>query len=166
MKYCYECGAELIKRPLKNEGIIPYCTKCEQYRFPIFSTAVSMVVQNPSKDKILLIQQYGKKSNVLVAGYVNRGEDTKSAVIREVKEEIGLDVVECDFNKSEFFEPSNTLMLNFSCVVNDESLEGLNTEEVDKAEWFSINDAVKNIKPNSLAQRFLKSFVDCNQNNC
>lgn len=160
MNYCYECGTKLIQRELENEGIIPYCTKCGQYRFPIFSTAVSMVVQNPSKDKILLIQQYGKKNNVLVAGYINKGEDAQSAVVREVKEETGLDVTECTFNKSEYFSPTNTLMLNFSCIVSDEDLSGLNTEEVDKAQWFSVKDAVKNIKPDSVAQRFLINFIN------
>ena len=57
MKYCYECGTLLELRELDDEGLIPYCKSCEQYRFPIFSTAVSMIVENPTKDKILLIQQ-------------------------------------------------------------------------------------------------------------
>lgn len=160
MKYCCECGTKLIPRELEGEGIIPYCIKCGQYRFPIFSTAVSMVVRNPSRDKILLIQQYGKKNNVLVAGYINKGEDAETAVVREVKEEIGLDVTECVFNKSEYFEPTNTLMLGFSCVVSDEDLSSLNTNEIDKAQWFPIKDSVKNIKPDSLAQRFLLNHIN------
>lgn len=160
MKYCYECGTKLIKKELEGEGIIPYCTKCEQYRFPIFSTAVSMIVQNPQKDKILLIQQYNTKNNVLVAGYINKGEFAENAVIREIKEEIGLDVTELKFNKSEYFKPSNTLMLNFSCVVSDEDLSVINTDEVDKAQWFSFDDAKANIMPNSLAERFLTDFIN------
>lgn len=155
MNYCYECGTRLIAKELENEGIIPYCTKCGKYRFPIYSTAVSMIVKNPSRDKILLIKQYGKPDYVLVAGYINKGESAENAVIREVKEEIGLDVRELKFNKSEYFEPTNTLMLNFSCIADNESLDGLNTDEVDFAQWFSLDNAKKNIKKNSLAQRFL-----------
>ena len=70
MKYCYECGTLLTERFLENEGNIPYCETCGCYRFPIFSTAVSMIVLHPERDKILLIQQYGRDSNILVAGYV------------------------------------------------------------------------------------------------
>lgn len=161
MKYCYECGTELTEKNLKNEGLIPYCTKCGEYRFPIFSTAVSMVVYNSSKDKILLIQQYGKQNNVLVAGYINKGENAESAVSRELKEEIGIDISECKFNRSEYFEPTSTLMLNFICVAKSESLNGINRDEVDKARWFSLEEARKNIKPNSVAQRFLLSALDC-----
>ena len=84
MKYCYECGTKLTERELENEGKIPYCEKCGEYRFPIFSTAVSMIVENPDKNEILLIQQYGRKNNILVAGYVNKGENAENAVMREV----------------------------------------------------------------------------------
>lgn len=160
MKYCYECGTKLTSKECDGEGIIPYCEKCQTFRFPFFSAAVSMIVQNPSKDKILLIQQYGKKNNVLVAGYINKGENAEEAVVREVKEEIGLNVTVHDFNKSEYFKNTNTLMINFSCVVDNESLDGIDKKEVDKAEWFSFEEARKKIMPNSLAKRFLLNFLD------
>ena len=73
MKYCVECGTKLIYKELENEGMIPYCEKCHEYRFPIFSSAVSMIILNPDKNKILLIKQYGKPSYILVAGYINKG---------------------------------------------------------------------------------------------
>ncbi len=160
MKYCYECGNKLINKELENEGIIPYCEKCGEYRFPIFSTAVSMIVENQDKTKILLIQQYGKKNNVLVAGYINKGENAEAAVIREVMEETGLKVKTLHFNKSEYFKNTNTLMLNYSCTVESESLEHLNTVEVDEAQWFTHEQAVENIKKNSLAERFLLNYLN------
>ena len=160
MKYCYECGNKLINKELENEGIIPYCEKCGEYRFPIFSTAVSMIVENQDKTKILLIQQYGKKNNVLVAGYINKGENAEAAVIREVMEETGLKVKTLHLNKSEYFKNTNTLMLNYSCTVESESLEHLNTVEVDEAQWFTHEQAVENIKKNSLAERFLLNYLN------
>ena len=86
--------------------MVPYCPKCQQFRFPIFNTAVSMEVLSPDKTRILLIQQYGKKRNILVAGYVNRGESAEQAVAREVKEEIGLTVHDITFNESHFLNPA------------------------------------------------------------
>ncbi len=160
MKYCYECGSKLTERTLENEGIILYCEKCGEYRFPIFSTAVSMIVENPDKTKILLIQQYGRKNNILVAGYVNKGENAENAVMREVMEETGLKVVDMHFNKSEYFEKTNTLMLNYACTVENESLAHLNTGEVDKAQWFTHERARENIKPQSLAEKFLLHYLD------
>lgn len=160
MKYCYECGTKLVPKELDGEGIVPYCSGCGEYRFPIFSAAVSMIVQNPDRSKILLIQQYGTGNNVLVAGYINKGECAEEAVVREVKEEIGLDVQSVDYNKSEYFAKSNTLMLNFACTVDSESLDGVSQKEVDKAQWFTPEQARQEVMPNSLAQRFLYNFLN------
>lgn len=159
MKHCYECGTKLEEKYLEGEGMIPYCESCGTFRFPIYSTAVSMIILNPLKDKTLLIQQYGKPNNILVAGYINKGEAAEEAVKREVKEEVGLDVQYCHFNKSEYYGPSNTLMLNFSCTVSSEDLSHI-TSEVDKAKWFSYEEAQSHIMPNSLAKRFLMAFIE------
>ena len=160
MNYCYECGTKLEKRNLENEGMIPYCPSCGQYRFPIFSTAVSMIVENPAHTKILLIQQYGTHNNVLVAGYINQGENAEAAVIREVMEETGLKVTSLHFNKTEYFKRTNTLMLNYSCTVERESLDQLNTCEVDAAQWFTHEQARQHIMKNSLAERFLLHYLN------
>ena len=58
----------------------------------MYNVAVSMVVTDEETGKILLIQQYGKPTYILVAGYVNRGEAEEDAVVREVREETGLHV--------------------------------------------------------------------------
>ena len=54
-KFCQECGAELVGKELENEGIIPFCPKCNQFRFPMYNVAVSMIVINEQTNKILLI---------------------------------------------------------------------------------------------------------------
>ena len=107
-KHCFECGTALIEKELEEEGIVPYCPKCQQYRFPMYNVAVSMIVVDEETGKILLIQQYGKPSYILVAGYVNRGEAEEHAVVREVREETGLEVEHLRSNRTKFFEPSNT----------------------------------------------------------
>lgn len=158
MKYCMTCGTKLVHKYLESEGkMIPYCPSCEEYRFPLFNTAVSMIVTNKEKDKILLIKQYGKDSYILVAGYVNQGEEVENAVRREVKEEMNLDVTSMHFNHSHFYKPSNTLMLNFTVTV-----EGTPEPdwEVDSYSVFSLEDARKNIKRPSLAQAFLDGYLD------
>lgn len=159
MKYCIECGTKLKDRFLKNEGMIPFCEKCGEYRFPVFSTAVSMEVLNPDKDKVLLIKQYGKNRYILVAGYVNKGESAEQTVAREVKEEIGVSVSQIHFEKSEYFAPSNTLMLNFSCVAESEDLSGVSEEEIDACQWFSFEEAAEEIAEGSLAGKFLLHYL-------
>ena len=158
-KHCFECGVELEERELEGEGIVPFCPRCGQYRFPMYNVAVSMIVINEQTGEILLIKQYGRPHFILVAGYVNRGEQLEHAVAREIKEETGMTVSRIRFNRTSFFEPSNTLMCNFTDFVKDASELSPNSE-IDSYQWFTPSDARKNIRPDSLAQRFLNAYLD------
>ena len=158
-KHCCECGTKLIEKELSEEGIVPYCPQCQQYRFPMYNVAVSMIVVDEETGKILLIQQYGRPSYILVAGYVNRGEQAEHAVARELKEETGLDVTHIRFNRTKFFESSNTLMCNFTAFVKTAKALHIN-HEIDRCKWFAPEEARKNILPNSLAAEFLNKYLD------
>lgn len=158
-KFCIECGAELIMKEDGNEGMVPFCPSCNAFRYPQYNVAVSMITRDKKTGKILLIKQYGRDTYILVAGYVNRGEAAEHAVVREVKEETGLTVKEIRFNRTSFFERSNTLMCNFTAWVEDAA--ELNTnEEVDSCSWFTPEEARKNIRPNSLAEEFLLAYLN------
>jgi len=158
-KYCQVCGSELIDKELEGEGMVPFCPACNEFRFPMYNVAVSMIVINKKTDKILLIKQYGRDVYILVAGYVNRGEQLEHAVVRELKEETGMTASHIRFNRTKFFEPSNTLMCNFTVYVDSDSELSTN-KEIDSFNWFSFDDARKNIKPGSLAAEFLNAYLD------
>ena len=158
-KHCFKCGTELIEQKLEGEGIVPYCPQCQQFRFPMYNVAVSMIVINEQTGEILLIKQYGRPSFILVAGYVNRGEQVEHAVCREIKEETGMTASHIKFNRTSFFEPSNTLMCNFTAYVKDSSELSPNSE-IDSYQWFSPEDARLNIRPNSLASQFLNAYLN------
>ncbi len=158
MNYCMQCGTKLIPKDHDTEGVVPFCENCGEFRYPVFNTAVSMVVTNPSRDKVILIQQYGRPFYILVAGYVNKGEDAEDAAARELREELGIEARDIHFNHSHYFAPSNTLMLNFTVMVDDTSANP--NWEIDSWKWFSIEEARSQIKPGSLAEAFLKGYLD------
>lgn len=161
MKYCTECGTKLIGKECINfglsEGIIPYCPKCEDFRFPRFNVAVSAVIFNMNFSKILLIQQYNRPKNILVAGYVNKGENLSHALIREIKEEVGLEVEDFQFNESQYYEKSDTLICNFLVRVKNEDFKL--SEEVDSACWYGVNEAKEVIYKGGLAEEFLSKAI-------
>lgn len=160
MKYCKDCGTKLESREVKQEGTVLFCTTCNQYRYPLSNTAVSMIVLSPSQDRILLIQQYGQKDYILVAGYVDQKEALEEAMVREIAEELGRKVTSYHYMKSEYFEKTNTLMCNFVVTIDDERLDQISDWEVDHAAWFTFAQAAKMIKQKSLAQRFLLNFLE------
>ena len=157
MKYCMHCGHRLDEKYLMGEGMVPYCPECEEFRFPVYNTAVSMIVTNQTEDQILLIKQYGRDRYILVAGYINQGEDAEAAVKREVLEEAGLHVSRIRFNHSHYYEPSNTLLLNFTAVVESQAVH--ENWEIDSYRWFSREEAQENVARPSLAGNFLDGYL-------
>ena len=79
--------------------------------------------------------------------------------MREVREETGLEVEHLRFNRTKFFEPSNTLMCNFTAFVRTAKALHIN-HEVDRCKWFTPQEARENIRPNSLAAEFLNAYLD------
>ena len=156
-KYCEFCGTLLEKKFLLNEGMIPFCQCCGDYRFPYFNTAVSMIILNPDKNKLLYVKQYGTGKNRLVAGYVNKGEELEHAVYREMGEEIGRFPKNIKFNKSQYFEKSNSLIANFICELTTEELNC--NEEIDEYEWVDIDEAFNKIREAKLAKIFVEKYL-------
>lgn len=156
MNYCMQCGTRLRLKHHHFEGEVPYCDTCGEFRWPMYNTAVSMIVMNEQRDRVILIRQHHKPVYVLVAGYVNRGEDAEDAARREVMEELGLTVTSVHFNRSHFYPPTNTLMLNFTVTVAEHDAHP--NFEVDSWRWLSIDEARASIKPDSVAQGFLNGY--------
>lgn len=155
MKYCSECGKELILQKDGIDGLVPFCPSCNEFRYPMSNMAVSAIIMQD--DQILLIKQYGQDRNILVAGYINYQESAEDALKREIKEEVGLDVVSYEFNQSRYYEKSNTLIFNF--VVKTQGQVVIN-EEIDSFEWFDKKIVLDKIAPNSLAKHFMKVSIE------
>lgn len=163
MSYCQKCGTKLELKNLEHEGMVPYCSTCNAYRFEAFSVAVSMVIVTKDFQKTLLIEQYGKKRYILVAGYVNKAEALEEAAIREIAEEVGLRVERLVYQKSKYYEKSNVLMVNYIAIVENEAVTP--NYEIDSFSWFSLAEAKEKIASPSLAQEFYNFFYDRVKNN-
>lgn len=154
--YCPNCGLKLELEEVKDEGLIPYCKNCNEYHFPHFNVAISMIVR--FKEEVLFIKQYGKDFYILVAGYLKRGESAEEAAIRELKEETNLDVSRLKILKTKYFSKTNTLMINILVDVTNKDVK-LNYE-VDGYKWFNYIDGLNNIKEGSLAKEFYLNFYN------
>lgn len=161
--YCVKCGNRLEIKYLENEGNIPFCNKCMEYRFETFNVAVSLIITTKDYKNVLLIQQYGKKRYILVAGYVNKGESAEDACYREVFEEVGLNIKKLIFQKTKYYEKSNTLMINYVGIVDDIGVKP--NYEIDSFKWFGLDEAKDNIASPSLAEEFYLMFYERVKNN-
>lgn len=157
MGYCDVCGTKLITVDYEDNQQMPYCTKCQRVKYPSFDSVVSVILFHPHKDKILLVKQYGLSHHLLVAGHIDRGENAKQALIREVREEVNLNVVEYEYNDNEYYEKGNILIHNYAAVAESENYR-LNNE-VDEAGWYDIADVLDQLEEHSLPRLFVERYL-------
>ncbi len=159
--HCEKCGNELTTKFLEYEGMVPFCENCNEYRFMSFNSAVSAFIFNPNMTKVLLIKQYNTDFFRLVAGYVNKGESLEQTLYRELGEEIGRIPMEFTFNKSEYFEKSNTLISNFIVKLTSEDI--FPNHEIDYYEWINVEDVSKNLDNAKLAKKLWIYYLNKNK---
>ena len=156
MKHCTVCGAALQMRFLQDEGKeIPFCPVCNDYRFETFNVAVCVAIFTPKHDKVMMMRQYGRQMYNFLGGYVNKGENAEEALVREMKEEMGMTPLCYEPLFSMYYTPSNTLMLAFYAEVSDEDLSGRKADEVDDAKWFAYTEAQQAVIKGAVAERLL-----------
>jgi len=85
------------------------------------------------------------------------GESAEETVIREVKEEIGLDVEELEYIQSYPYDKKEMLMLGFKAKVKKS--EFMLSGEVDSVKWFAFDEALENIREGSIAWRLVKTVI-------
>lgn len=156
--YCPVCGEKLALFVHDQEGLVPFCKHCEEFRFPQYNTAVSMVVVNRDKNRILLAKHKGQDDFILFAGYVKKGETAEKTVTREFREETRLNVVRYKYMSSRYHEPHNVLMLNFLVVAENGEI-ALDTSELQEAVWFDFEGALQAVRKDSDAEAFLKNAI-------
>jgi NADH pyrophosphatase NudC (nudix superfamily) len=120
-KHCPRCATELIDREVADDGGARLRRACPdetcgfvQWQNP--TPAVGALVEH--EGEIILARGAGwpEGAFALVTGYLEKNEDPKLGVAREVKEELNLDVIETHLIGNYIFERKNEIMLCYHVV--------------------------------------------------
>lgn len=154
-KFCGKCG-QLLRHSEKERML--YCEGCHQVEYPKISPAV--IVGIIDGDKILLTKYAGReyKKYALVAGFAEIGEAIEDTVRREVMEEVGLNVKNIIYYKSQPWSFTETLLFGFYVEVDGSSHIVMDTQELASAEWF-VRDEIPFIEKSvSLTNEMILNF--------
>lgn len=157
--YCPHCGTKLIGKEIGDEGVIPFCDRCNVPLWDMFTTSIIAAVVNEYGEVALLRQGYVSQTNyVCVAGIMKLGESAEETVIREIKEEINQDVESLEFIRSYPYEKKEMLMLGYKATVKkkDFKLSG----EVDSAVWVKFEKALSLLREGSIAWQLVKTVIE------
>lgn len=161
-KCCPECGSLLSHRDLGDDQDVPWCDRCSKPWFPVFPVATISLVYDDCGNVLLLRQNYiSNKFCNLVSGYIHPGETAEQCAVREIHEEVGLEVDKLTPVATNWFDKKQMLMVGFFAhVAHDEPRI---STEVDDAFWCPAADMVSRLSDNPtsasrcLALEFLKS---------
>ncbi len=154
-KFCGKCGHPTSTK--KNERAIT-CTNCETTIYPKISPAI--IVGITSGDKILLARGRHFRSSFysFVAGYADIGESLEDAVIREVKEEVGIDVQNIRYYKSQPWPFSGSMMIGYWAEADEKQPIIIDDNEILEAAWFSRGNLPNHPANISIAGEMIELF--------
>ena len=136
---CGLCGSPT--RPGES-GQVLECVACGQAFFPRINPCVIMLVTRG--DEVLLARgaRYRSGYYSCLAGFIEIGETPEQTIIREVREEVGVEIGNIRYVESQPWPFPSQLMLGFLAdhrageIVPDPA-------EIEDARWFPINDLPK-----------------------
>ncbi len=144
--YCPQCGNRLTERQAGDDGPVPFCTTCEKFWFDAFASCVIVLVANEEHEIALLRQLYlSDRHHTFVAGFIKPGETAEETAVREVSEELGLEVKELVFVASCWFAKREQLMFGF--IGMTEKRDFVLSGEVDEAIWVPVAEAPQKMFP-------------------
>lgn len=155
-KFCGSCGSPT--RTKKEERAI-FCPSCQTTIYPKISPAIIVAILG--NDKILLARGVNFRANFysLVAGYVDIGESIEDAVVREVKEEVGLDIKNIRYYKSQPWPFSGSMMIGFIAEADDKQPIRIDENEIAEAAWFSRTNLPNYPQQRSIAGELIDKFA-------
>ena len=144
--YCPECGEKLKDKMAGDDGKVPFCKKCNQYWFDSFSSCCIVLVANQYREIALLRQMYmSDQFTSFVSGYITPGESAEEAAIREVKEELGIDIERLEYAGTYWFGAKELLMHGIIGFASKADFRL--SSEVDSAAWVSVLKAPETMFP-------------------
>ncbi|MBM3677026.1 MAG: NAD(+) diphosphatase [Actinobacteria bacterium] len=154
-RFCGRCGLPTEDAPGERAK---RCPGCGLHAYPRVAPAV--IVRVTRGDRILLARgtRFPEAIYSILAGFVDPGESLEECVVREVREEVGIELRDVRYWASQPWPFPHSLMLGFTAehaageIVIDEA-------ELVDAQWFSVDDLPTLPGGISIARRLIDDWL-------
>jgi len=134
-QFCGRCGTPTERKTAERSRV---CPNCAQTHYPRLAPVAMALVHRG--DELLLARSPHFPPGMFsaLAGFVEPGESLEQCLVREVKEEVGVDVTNLRYFSSQPWPFPHSLMVAFHCdwVLGDIVPQ---EDEIEAAGWFTID---------------------------
>ncbi len=159
-RYCSRCGTPVDRYELDFGA---RCEACDYHQYPRISPCIIVLVsrQGPQGEQCLLAHaaHFDTDRYSTLAGFIEAGETAEQAVAREVREEVGIEIKNIRYWKSQPWPFPHSLMLGFFADYASGELVP-DGKEILKAQWFDA-DALPLLPPKlSISRELVDGYID------
>jgi NAD+ diphosphatase len=157
--YCGTCGTKNNDVPSQAQRI---CPKCGRLEFPRICPAVIVIITGDD-NRILLAHNKRFKTGIysLISGFNEAGETLEETAVREIREEVNIEVKDIVYIKSQSWPFPNSLMLGFSARYSSGTIKP-DGEEIEDARWFAKDNLPELPSEGSLSRYLINEWLNGN----
>jgi NAD+ diphosphatase len=154
-QYCGHCATPTTQLPHERAK---RCPNCGLVNYPRLSPAVIVLISRGEELLLARAPRFPAGMYGLIAGFVEPGESLEETVVREVREEVGIEVKDIRYFGSQPWPFPNSLMIGFTATYASGDI-ALEPEELADAAWFSKHKLPQIPPKLSIARKLIDWFV-------
>ena len=154
-RFCGRCGHPMTRKDSERAF---RCPDCGNTVYPKICPAVIVAVHDGDR---LVMTKYRDRPithYALIAGFNEIGESIEDTVRREVMEEVGLEVEDLHFYKSQPWVFTDSLLMGFTAKLKGSDKIIMEEDELSVAEWFDREYLPDNHSDISLTGEMIEQF--------
>ncbi|MDD2340193.1 MAG: NAD(+) diphosphatase [Methanosarcina sp.] len=154
-QFCSRCGTKTLRKP-EERG--KECPDCGELFYPRISPAVIVLIRKGKEILLARSPNFPPDLYSLIAGFVEPGESAEAAVIREIREEVGIEVKNIIYFGTQAWPFPNSLMIGFTAEYDSGDIQP-DGFEIEDAKWFSVENLPALPGKISIARKLIDNFL-------
>ena len=155
-RYCGRCG-QAMTMDLDERGM--RCQPCATISYPRISPCIIVLVHRRNELLLARNANFPVPMYSTLAGFIEAGETAEQTLVREVREEVGVEVANLQYFSSQSWPFPSQLMLGYFAehaggdIVCDQV-------EIADAQWFDYRDLPMTPPESSISGQLIKHYIN------